>query len=180
MGTSIKNCLKGIVKDLWVVLLDIIAVNAAYYLTLLIRFYVNFELNPSAKGHLADFWRFAPYYTVCCIIVFAIFRLYNNMWKYAGVNDMHRILGANAVTVVIQVVGTLLFVNRMPLTYYVIGAVLQAIFIIIIRFAYRIFFIERQKMKAKKQPSINSMVVGVGEFGRRVIKYLEDTSVMAI
>ena len=176
MGNAIKNCLKGIVKDIWVVLLDIIAVNAAYYLTLLIRFYVNFQMNPGALGHLEDFWHFAPYYTVCCIIVFAIFRLYNNMWKYAGINDMHRILLANLVTCVIQVAGTLLFVNKMPLTYYVIGAVLQACFIIAIRFAYRVIVIERQKVKARKQPSINAMVVGAGEFGRRVIKYLEQCS----
>ena len=176
MGNLIKNYLKGIGKDIWVVLLDIIAVNAAYYLTLLIRFYVNLQMNPGAVRHVGDFWRFAPYYTVCCIIVFAIFRLYNNMWKYAGINDMHRILGANAVTCVIQVVGTLLFVNRMPLTYYVIGAVLQACFIIAIRFSYRVFILERRKAQAKKQSSINAMVVGAGEFGRRVVKYLQETT----
>ena len=180
MGNAIKNCLKGIVKDIWVVLLDIIAVNAAYYLTLLIRYYANFQMNPGALVHLEDFWHFAPYYTVCCIIVFAIFRLYNNMWKYAGINDMHRILWANLVTCAIQVLGTLLFVNKMPLTYYVIGAVLQACFIIAIRFSYRVFIIERRNAQAKKQPSINAMVVGAGEFGRRVVKYLQETSVIAV
>ena len=30
-----------VAKDLWIVLLDIIAVNAAYYLALLIRFFDN-------------------------------------------------------------------------------------------------------------------------------------------
>ena len=30
-----------VAKDLWIVLLDIIAVNAAYYLALLIRFFGN-------------------------------------------------------------------------------------------------------------------------------------------
>ena len=31
----------AVAKDLWIVLLDIIAVNAAYYLALLIRFFGN-------------------------------------------------------------------------------------------------------------------------------------------
>lgn len=55
IGKVIKNTLKGIYKDLWVVLLDIIAVNAAYYLTLMIRFYVNFQINPGAVQHIEDF-----------------------------------------------------------------------------------------------------------------------------
>lgn len=98
------------------------------------------------------------------------------MWRYAGINDLHRILLANVVTCVIQVAGTLLFVNKMPFPYYVIGAVLQVCFIIAIRFAYRVFIIERRKAQVRKQPSINAMVVGAGEFGRRVIKYLQETS----
>ena len=36
-----KKVLDAIAKDLWVVLLDIIAVNAAYILALLIRFFDN-------------------------------------------------------------------------------------------------------------------------------------------
>ena len=36
-----------VAKDLWIVLLDIIAVNAAYYLALLIRFFDNVEFRPA-------------------------------------------------------------------------------------------------------------------------------------
>ena len=36
-----KKIWNGIAKDLWIVLLDIIAVNAAYFFALLIRFYVD-------------------------------------------------------------------------------------------------------------------------------------------
>ena len=42
-----------VAKDLWIVLLDIIAVNAAYYLALLIRFFDNVELRPADGRFLA-------------------------------------------------------------------------------------------------------------------------------
>ena len=36
-----KKVLEAVKRDLWVVLLDIIAVNLSYYLALLIRFFGN-------------------------------------------------------------------------------------------------------------------------------------------
>ena len=109
-----KKFLKGIARDLWIVLLDIVAVNAAYFLALMVRLYVNFEWRDVARDYyLPAFLRFAPVYTVLVIIVFMLFRLYGGMWQYAGLNDMNRILGANAITVVIQVVGTWLIMPPM-------------------------------------------------------------------
>ena len=40
-GRALKRIWNIIAKDLWIVLLDIIAVNAAYYLALLVRFFDN-------------------------------------------------------------------------------------------------------------------------------------------
>ena len=124
-------------KDLWVIILDIIAVNASYYLALLIRFYVNSQFRPTVSYLLGDWARFAPFYTVLCIVIFWAFKLYGGMWQYAGLNDMNRIILANVVTTVVQVAGTLIFIRRMPITYYAIGAVLQFVFIVTIRFSSR-------------------------------------------
>ena len=77
-----KKIWNAMAKDLWIVLLDIVAVNAAYMLALLIRFYVNFQLRPVAVDrYLPAFLRFAPFYTVLCIVIFALFRLYGGMWR---------------------------------------------------------------------------------------------------
>lgn len=169
-----RNIFTGIAKDLWIVLLDVIAVNVSYYLALLIRFYVNFEFRPTVTYYIPAFLKFAPFYTVICIIVFAVFRLYNGMWKYAGINDMNRIIFASLVTCAVQVGGTLLFVRRMPITYYVIGAIIQFVLIFLIRFAYRIFTVERKRIRSRSAASVKVMVVGAGEIGRRVIRHLED------
>ena len=170
-----KKIWNGIAKDLWIVLLDIVAVNAAYFLALLVRFYVNSQFRPTVSYYLTDFWRFAPFYTVLAILTFALMRLYGGMWKYAGLNDMNRIIGANVITAVIQIVGTCLFIRRMPITYYVIGALLQFVLISLIRFGYRILLVEKKKVAGRNTPTVPTMIIGAGETARKAIHHLEDT-----
>ncbi len=165
-----------VAKDLWIVLLDILAVNLSYFLALLVRFYVNFEFRPTVTYYLTDFYKFAPFYTIAAIIIFVLFKLYGGMWRYAGINDMNRIIGANAVTTLIQVLGTALFIRRMPITYYVIGAILQFLFLSLIRFGYRILLVEKKKVAAKKTPAIPTLIIGAGETGRKAINHLEEST----
>jgi hypothetical protein len=135
---------------------------------------VNFELRPTVTYYLTDFYKFAPFYTVVAIIIFVLFKLYGGMWRYAGINDMNRIIGANAVTLLLQILGTVFFVCRMPITYYVIGAILQFFFITIIRFAYRILLVEKKKAAARKSTATPAVIIGAGETGRKAINHLED------
>lgn len=161
MELTKKNKIVDFIKaDLWIILLDIVAVNAAYFLALVARLSVGFNFHQELFYYVEYFIAFAPFYTVICLIVFLIFRLYGGIWRYAGINDMNRILMANITTCIIHVVGTLLFVGRMPITYYVLGALFQFLLITCIRFAYRIFIVERRKLSAKKA---DALVVGSGE-----------------
>lgn len=170
-----KKVWNALAKDLWIVLLDIIAVNAAYYLALIIRFFVGGELRAVATTRYMPAWLgFTPWYTVLAIIIFMAFRLYGGMWRYAGINDMNRIIGANAATTVLHLVGSSIFFTRMPWTYYIIGAVLQFIFIVLIRFGYRIILVEKTKLK--KVEKVPALVVGTGELGRKVVKHLEENT----
>ncbi len=170
-----KKTWDSIARDLWIVLLDIVAVNAAYFLALLVRFYVNFEFRPTVSYYLTDWLHFTPFYTVLAVVIFAVFRLYGGMWRFAGINDMNRIIGANLCTTVLQVIGTALFIRRMPITYYVIGAILQFFFVTLIRFGYRILLVEKKKVSARKTPTVPSLVIGAGETARKAIHHLEDS-----
>ncbi len=170
-----KKIWKNVKKDLWIVLLDIVAVNAAYFLALLLRFYVNNEFRPTVSYYLTDWVKFTPFYTVLCIVAFAIFRLYGGMWRYAGLNDMNRIIASSVVTTILQVVGTALFIRRMPITYYIIGGILQFLFVALIRFAYRLLLVEKKKVTGRKSPAVPAMIIGAGETARKAIRHLDDT-----
>ncbi len=159
--------------DAWTLLLDAIAVNLAYFLALVIRFYINFHFTSNIGHYLEYFYAFAPFYTVIAIAVFCLFRLYGGVWIYAGLNDMNRIIMASAVTAVIQIAGTLLFVGRMPISYYVIGAFLQYVFVSLIRFSYRFIMMEKGKIAKRFQESIPVLIVGSGDYGRKLLHHLE-------
>ena len=166
-----KKIISLIKGDLWIILLDIISVNAAYFLALLVRFFVGGKFYASLRELPYIYSRFAPYYTVICLIVFFLFRLYGGMWKYAGLNDINRIVIACSITAVIQVIGTLLFVQRMPLTFYFIGATLQFIFVALTRFAHRIILVERNRITQKKD---EALIIGGGEEGHYVRRLLNN------
>ena len=156
------------------ILFDMIVVNAAYYLAILIRFYVANEFHKVAGEYMNAFFKFAPYYTISCILVFFGFHLYSGMWKYAGINDLNRIIKANLITAVIQTAGSWIFIRRMPISYYCIGAVIQFCLIAGSRFAYRVFIIESKKLSnGKNRETFRAMIVGSGETGRMVLKQLE-------
>ena len=171
-----ENIKKRLRSDLWIVLLDIIAVNGAYLLALLIRFYVHFRFTSGIGDFREYYLEFTPYYTVLCLIVFYICGLYNGMWRYAGLDDMNRIILANVITSAIHVLGTKLFVHSMPTSYYLIGGFLQFLMIAMIRFAYRFLHIRKQRSEKLKSWTIPAMVVGSGDTGREFIRYLEDNS----
>lgn len=182
-NSRFKNLLMGFARDIWIVFLDILAVNFSYFLALILRFYVNGEFRGSVEYYMTYFVWYAPIYTVLCIVIFILFKLYGGMWKYAGINDMNRIILANVCTVLVQAGGSMLMLSlipnakctRMPFTYYTVGAVLQFGFIVLIRFAYRLVLVERRKLVSRKLPAVNVMVVGTGETSRRVISLLNDS-----
>lgn len=171
-----KRIWDSIIKDRWIVLLDIIAVNIAYFLALLVRFYVNNTFRPTVSYLLTDFLSFAPIYSVICVIVFACFRIYGGMWKYAGINDMNRIVIASVTTAVLHVFVSAIFSTkgRMPITYYFIGALIQFVLITFIRFGYRIILVEKRKLKNRKNPGTKALIIGTGEAGRDMIKRMEE------
>ena len=102
--------------DAFIILLDIAAVNASYIAALYMRFW-GLTQTEYLHLYLSAYLRFAPFYTVACIGIFTLCRLYSGMWKFAGMHDLNRIIFASVATCVVHVVGTAAFVKKMPLTY---------------------------------------------------------------
>ena len=175
----IKNALR---RDIWILLLDIVAVNLPYYLALAFRVAVNnmggiFGSPSDVPVYFSAFYRIAPIYTALCIIVFFLFKLYGGVWRFAGINDMYRILGAWVVTTLLQIVVSYLMMkaigfttSRMPATYYMLGCMLQLLFVTAIRFVPKTIADEKRR-RAKKAEK--ALVVGAGELGQQTVKMLQ-------
>lgn len=151
------------------VIYDIFTVNVAFFLGLFIRFDCRFELIP--KYYLNAFLRIAPVYTVFCIIVFCIYKLYNSIWRFASFNELVRITFATIITGAFHIVYSLLFVQRMPITYYAFGIMIQFFMLVGIRFSYRFVLLERSRLlKNNGEKAGRVMLIGAGAAGQLILR----------
>ncbi len=158
----------------YLVLYDILAVNFAYFMALWLRFDLKYTSIPA--DYLAAFLKFAPVYTFFCLAVFFVLRLYKSLWRFAGFSEFNRIFVASVITTVFHCVGITVFFRRMPISYYMMGAVIQFGLITVARFSYRYITMQKAR-RAKEQLALhNAMVIGAGAAGQVIIRELKSST----
>ncbi len=162
-----------IIISIYLIIYDIIAVNFSYFLGLWLRFDLKFSIIPIE--YIQAFIKFAPIYTVFTVVVFYLMRLYNSLWRFASFNELNRIAISTIITTAFHAVGITVFVQAMPLSYYIIGAVAQALLVTAVRFGYRYVTLERTRLGKNVRMKHNVMVIGAGAAGRIVLRELKDS-----
>ena len=159
-----KKDLNWVVRRILLVIYDIGAVNVSYFFAIWLRFYVNDEFAWIAEEQYIPAWiKFTPWYTLICIGIFLTFGLYKSRLRSAGYNDLNRVVISNLVCAAVQIIGSCLFVRRMPISYYFIGAVVQMALI----------FFSRFSLRRRKPAGINTMIVGNGETAKVLRSQIE-------
>lgn len=149
------------VVSIYLTIYDAIVVSLSYFLALLLRFDFKFSMIP--VRYYEPWLRFSPIYIVVCIIVFYFFRLYNSIWRFASYTELSRIIKATVITFAFHVIATLLFFQRMPISYYVMGGMFQFVLVTSIRFAYRFVLLLRA---SREKVDKNIMIVGMSNIIR--------------
>ena len=152
---------------------DAIAVNLSYLLALLLRFDFRFSMIP--EEFIRAFVRFAPFYTIVCLLIFYGLNLYRSIWRFASYAELSRIIISSVLCMIVQVIGA--FVHyRMPISYYIIGAFLQFIFVVTARFSYRFILLLRNNRRsaaaAENIPHI--MLIGAGNAGQMILRDVQN------
>lgn len=180
-----KNARKGQIEHWKIIsvclaLYDAVAVNAAFYAALWLRYDCKFWDIPAF--YIDALRTFAPFYTVFCLIVFYRCRLYKSIWRFAGAHEMYRSVVATVITLIFQVVGTILQshimgttakIPHMPITYYFIGIALQFVLTIGVRFSYRIIL--SLKKPSHTQSAKRVMLIGAGAAGQMILRDLNSS-----
>ena len=148
---------------------DILSICASYFLALWIRFDGEFTEIP--RRFKLGYSSYILPYALIAVIIFLLFRLYNSMWRYASVSDLWRILMASSLTSAGYTVAMNFLVRRMPISYYLIGAVLQLIFLVFIRFIYRFTqYIFGRRRSRSGSDTQRVMLIGAGSAGQMILK----------
>ena len=152
---------------------DAFCVNISFLIALWLRFDCRFSAIP--VEYLQAWEHFTLFYMAFCLLLFWAFKLYQSIWRFASFNEMQRIIAANIVAGAVHVVGMTLLVRRMPVSYYAMGIVLQAILVILVRFSYRFVLLIRSWKDKKAQAAYRVMLIGAGSAGQLILRDLMRT-----
>ncbi len=156
----------------YLMIYDFCAVNGAYFLALWLRFDGQFSIIPDR--YLTPWLYFIPIYTVICWAIFWALHLYQSLWKFASYTELARTAFSSFVTSLAHTVLITVFFKRMPLSYYIMGAGIQFLLVIAVRFSYRFILLERSKNAKALQKTRASrvMLIGAGSAGRMILQDL--------
>ena len=153
-------------------LYDIIAVNVAYFLALWLRF--DCQISQIEEIYLTTYFRFMPINSLVSVLTLWGCRLYKSIWRFASFNELQRTIIATAISAVAHIVGTCLLMigkdpSRMPISYYFVGAGIQFLLTLGVRFSYRFILLERSR-RERAETGKRVMVVGAGNAGQSILR----------
>ena len=153
----------------FLIIYDLLVVTGSYFLALWLRFDCRFSEIP--LHYLWAWLKFSPVYAAVSVFAFWKLRLYQSVWKYVSYVELERIATASAILTVFHTVFITVLFQRMPITYYAIGAIIQFLLTTLSRFAYRFLTLERRK-ELKDATRSRVMLIGAGEAGQMLLRDL--------
>ena len=149
---------------------DTVAVNLSYLLALWFRYDGQFSGIP--HEYLHAWLHFVPVYTVFCLVVFVLLKLYKSIWRFASYTELVRLAAASGITAVFHAVAISLLICRMPVSYYFAGALIQFMLVAGIRFSYRlVLMLHKKNLRASNADRV--MLIGAGSAGQIVLRDIQ-------
>lgn len=177
------NDKKLLIRRIFLILLDAMLINIAAFSALFVRFELKFSAIP--LRYIEAVTSYALINTIITIIVFAIFRLYNSLWKYAGIDEFVNIIFAGAISGVLQLIFMHFILHiHVPRSYYPLSTLFIMLFVASSRFLYR--YGRRVSKRSMNISSRRIMIIGAGDAGSSIIKeiissdYVNGTVICAI
>ena len=154
---------------LGLMLYDSLALSFSYLIALWLRYDLRYS---TIDPRYIEGWKaFLPFYIPGSLAVFWLLKLYKSIWRFASYSELLRVSMATVICSMFHIIGITLLWGRMPISYYVIGAILQYLAVLGIRFSYRFILLLRKVNNKKSHHRI--MVIGAGSAGQMLIRDIQ-------
>ena len=152
---------------------DMAVVSLSYIFALWVRF--DCQYSKIGTAYIDAWKKFAPIYALFCIAVFFLLKLYQSIWRFASYTELYRVIEASVITAVFHIAAITMLFRRMPISYYIIGAGVQFILILGIRFSYRFVLLLRAHGEYGKKDidSHRIMLIGAGSAGQMILRDIQ-------
>ena len=154
---------------LGLMLYDSLALSFSYLIALWLRYDLRYSTIDTI--YIERWKAFLPFYILGSLAVFWFLKLYKSIWRFASYSELLRVSMATVICSFFHIIGITFFWGRMPISYYVIGAILQYLAVLGIRFSYRFILLLRKVNNKKSHHRI--MVIGAGSAGQMLIRDIQ-------
>ncbi len=166
-------------------LMDVIMINLSLVLAVCLWYGGTIPGLPGGRGINipAEVWLWYGYIilfiTPVCLIVYGIFRFYSNLWKYATIDDVYKIIVADSlIFALVWVFSRFVIVNtvegfELPKRMLLVAWIIDIVFFMFSRSGYRLLkrtFINIEHSFSKKSGLKRVLVVGAGYAGYNVVR----------
>ena len=156
------------------VLLDVMSVFIASFVALYIRY--DFKILSIEQVYLRRWELMLPWLILLTLGVYAAWKLYKSVWRYASATELLNIIFATTTTALAQFVLCEAFQKDMPKSYYILFWFLMTVCTCGIRFSYRVLRLISSKRRAwSHKDGVNVMIIGAGAAGNAIIKEIESS-----
>lgn len=151
---------------------DVIVVNFAYAIALWLRFDCHFSM---IDAQYFDAWvAYIPLRTILTLIIFLFTNMYRRIWRFLGIRELVPMTAAILLAGGINLAGITILLERMPISYYILGFVLEYAGVIGLRYSYRILVTERSRAHGKQVENV--MIIGAGAAGQMLMREIQRSS----
>ena len=156
------------------IIYDYVAVCAAYFLALWLRFDGKFSAIP--QQYIEPYTQFIFIFAAVSILIFLFCRMYNSMWRYASYTELMRTLLGSVISSVLHTVLITVLLERMPLSYYILGALIQFLLLIFVRFSFRFIQIMKKHHESLEDGAKRIMMIGAGNAAQAILRDMSRAS----
>lgn len=154
--------------------LDVVVIALAYFLALLMRF--DFSASNIDLVYLSGYRMLIVPYVLIAMASMWAFKLYHSIWSYASTVELTHLVYAWLVAQIGVAILYLVTQIRMPLSFWIMGALLGFAFTTMLRFGYRFVRVMRLRFRANSargERAENVMIIGAGAAGRDLIREIK-------
>ena len=158
---------KTLSKKAYILLVfDIIIINLAYFLALYLRFDGSFIQIP--KIYLQAFKNYALINTIITLVIYSAFKLYRIILEYASYNELIKITQAVVLSLLIHIFGISVLFQRMPISYFVYGFLIQYTLTVGLRFANKMILQSKYNIIDRNPEFKKAIIIGAGSAGQTI------------
>lgn len=170
MRKLVKKWDLSIVCKIFLVLLDIVFINLASLLALWVRFNMHAaEIPPEYYSSVLDV---AVANTIVTVLIYAIFRLYTSLWRFASIKELVYIIEACVLSVLFNILAYYMTYRPIYRSYFLLYVTALFLLTCLSRFSYRLArLLYRGNIHGRHVR--NTMIIGAGEACNVVMKELE-------